>query len=140
MGVRARVWGGGSGAGAGYQRRCIIFSRSTPNFLAYMRANLVSVNAQPWRPAEKATVPFVGSTIASPSASSWYVAMSTLTFSQCLTKAVYMSSDGSCSSRKARSSLLIVITGLVRGEAPAQGSAYRPTPPLRPPPCRRRVT
>merc|ERR1740139_2014825 len=95
-------------------RRCIIFSMSTPNFFAYMRANLVRVNAQPCRPAEKDTVPLVGSTCTSPSASSWYVETSTLTFSTCLTKAVYMSSDGSCSSRNARSSLLIVMTGLMR--------------------------
>ena len=53
------------------QRRCIIFSMSTPNFLAYMRANLVRVKAQPCRPAEKATVPLVGSTCTSPRASSW---------------------------------------------------------------------
>mmetsp|Transcript_25141 Transcript_25141/g.51075 ORF Transcript_25141/g.51075 Transcript_25141/m.51075 type:complete len:223 (-) Transcript_25141:621-1289(-) len=52
-------------------KRCIIFSRSTLNFLAYMRANLVRVKAQPWRPAEKATVPLVGSTCTSPRASSW---------------------------------------------------------------------
>merc|ERR1740139_1292301 len=83
-------------------RRCIIFSMSTPNFFAYMRANLVRVNAQPCRPAEKDTVPLVGSTCTSPSASSWYVETSTLTFSTCLTKAVYMSSDGSCSGQGER--------------------------------------
>jgi hypothetical protein len=110
--MHPRRGGGGQRAQLSPHRRPIIFSTSTPNFLAYMRANLVSVKAQPCRPAEKATVPLVGSIWQSPSSSSLYVATSTLTFSTCLVKAMNMSSVGSCSSRKARSSLFTVTTGL----------------------------
>ena len=60
------------------------------------------------------TVPLLGSHLQSPSASSVYVDASTLTFSMCAVKARYMSSVGSWSSRKARSSLLTVMTGLMR--------------------------
>ena len=59
----------------------IILSISTPNFLAYIVAKTVRVNAQLWRPAEKETVPFSGPTWQSPSASSVYVAMRTFAFS-----------------------------------------------------------
>ena len=97
---------------------------STLNFLAYMRANLVRVKAQLWRPAEKATLPLVGSHLD--------VADLLLVGDQggdehvdvldVLDEGHEHVLVGSWSSRKARSSLFTVITGLMRS-----ASAWRST-------------
>ena len=48
----------------------IIFSLGILNLAAYISAKVSRVKAQPWRPAEKHTVPFSGYTWQSPRASS----------------------------------------------------------------------
>mmetsp|Transcript_7174 Transcript_7174/g.10961 ORF Transcript_7174/g.10961 Transcript_7174/m.10961 type:complete len:202 (-) Transcript_7174:166-771(-) len=79
-----------------------------------MRPKADRVKAQAWSPALKATVPFSAATSISPMSSSRYVAITTLTFSISFWNFWNMDSPSSWSSRKARSSLLMVTTGLIR--------------------------